>query len=128
MEAFNDAKALEAVCKFRAAAIADGWSHEPTYGDGQEDEACTLKRDGFTIQVYSRDTYAAIAAWGPDGLTLDPVAVPYPGFAWFEAGLRRCNLCGAGSAETFRYAFAGRACAACLPKAKAETEKPGWTN
>ena len=138
MESYKKPEDVEAVRRFMAAAIADGWDHTPTYGESEpESSACKLTRDGFVVSTISRDARAdrwghplnceaSVHAWGPSGLSIKLGSWDYPGFEWFVSGQRRCNLCKAEDVDTFRYSFAGRACAACLPKAKAEYEKPGW--
>lgn len=115
-----------------ATAIADGWESSPTYEQEDENRARTLTRDGFQVQVISRDEVAPlkssfdISGWSPDGLV---IAIPMP-YSWerVQAAVRRCNLCGAENVETRRYSFAGRCCQACLPKAREKPEYPGWTN
>lgn len=138
----NDDVEFERVVRWRAAAVADGWSIAPTYpGTEPADRAARLSRDGFTIQILTRDMLAwfeagkqswkpkvryslSITIWGPDGLQIDPPH-EYDGAA-IIAGLRHCMNCGADDVETQRFSFAGRCCAACRPEMSRLTEQPGW--
>jgi hypothetical protein len=116
------------VCAFRDAAIADGWSHEPTYGNQEpEESACTLKRDGWIMMVFARKQHdVSISIWAPDGLDVKAPGV----YNWDEIqrGIRRCNACGAEDVKTTRYSFAGRCCEKCLPAMRAKHEFPGWAD
>lgn len=135
MSGTNDIKKFEAVEAFRDAAIADGWHAEPTYEGEAFERASRLTRDGYVMQVITRDNKdkgyrvrydCSVHIWGPDGLSLKRPA-EYSMIA-IEQSANTCLICEGVFEQTFRYNFAGRACAGCLPKAKAETEKPGWNN
>jgi hypothetical protein len=130
-------RTIENVDTFREAVVADGWTVEATY-DGYEplEQAWTARKNGFSLQAIARPSkeypngrvskeQAHIHAWGPDSL-----AVPVPEKYSMETlanAVNTCNCCGAKNVETFRYSFAGRACATCLPELKKKTEYPGWT-
>ena len=136
--AYNDEQAVQVVHRFREAAIADGWSAQPTY-EGHEtvERAARLYREGFQLQLLSRAPtgkpfenfyHASISAWGPDGLAIEtPGNGEYPGFAFFIAGTKRCAKCERGDVETVRVGFAGRYCRECAPEARKRFETPGWT-
>lgn len=117
---------------WRLAALADGWTEEPTYKGEPVEHAARMRRDGFLAIVVARPgdartkPYGSLAAWGPDGLGLR-VPVPYD-WEQLRAGLRHCTACGADDVDTTRYSFAGRCCAACLPEMRRQHEKPGWTS
>jgi len=124
------------VCKWRDDAIADGWSHTATYDHEAEDRVCTLKKDGFTAMVITRELdsskskykyNAEINAWGPDKLSVSLQSVIY-NMSDLRAGLRRCNWCGANNVDAYMVGFAGRCCKPCLPKARKQLEYPGWTD
>jgi hypothetical protein len=131
----NDEQRYREVCAFRDAAVADGWSIEPTYGRHEAvDRFATLRRDGFTMHAKARTKdkdwqkwkyEAEITIWGPDGMVLKPGATAYD-WAAIQAAVRTCNLCGATDVDTERYGFAGRCCAGCLPSARSKYERPGW--
>jgi hypothetical protein len=128
----NDAARKAAADAYREAALADGWEGQPTYPTHEPIEAAaTLRRDGFVMMILTRDHKPGetwrfcvkVSAWGPDGLSIKP-----PGtydWAAIQAGAATCNECGARGA-TERYNFAGRCCAACLPKMRETHERPGW--
>lgn len=135
----NDPQRLADARTWRDAAIADGWTAEPTYksfGSESMESHATLRRGGFVAhamcrtidkvkQPWSKWLYEAqISVWGPDGKAIIPPAA----YNWsaLVAGLRHCKPCGADDVETFRYSFAGRCCEACLPKMRAQYEWPGW--
>lgn len=124
--------------QYRADALADGWTSEPLSKWESEDTWSRLHRDEFTLQIVARfprprsdhsmeikKPEGAVHAWGPDGLALK---IGYQ-YSWDEiqAGLTICNECGAHG-ETFRFSFAGRCCAACLPEMKKKHEYPAWAN
>ena len=120
----------EQVQQFVDDAAADGWQVKAIYRNDLGD--IKLSRDGFIVHAYldpnrldSRTPQ--LSAWGPDGLAISPVPMPYSMTRFLET-LTYCSHCGAKGVETFRYSFAGRACSQCLPALKAEHEKPGWTN
>jgi hypothetical protein len=115
-----------------AAAVADGWTIEPTYGDHESVErAARLTRDGFVAQALMRDDLppivgAALYLWGPDGLAiLTPRTYSFDSLV---AGLRVCSKCRARNVDTQRVGFAGRVCATCLPATQKVAEFPGWTS
>lgn len=129
----NDAAHVEAVRAFVQAAVADGWSIEPTYPTHESVEsAARLKRDGYVLMVLSRDRgetsryryEAKVSGWGPDGLS---IRVPKT-YSWdaITSEPTTCRHCGATGVETFRYSFAGRACPVCVPGLRAMYERPGW--
>ena len=141
----NDPQELEKVISFRDAAIADGWAIKPSYPSESMGRASRLEKEGFIIQVLSRDNTPEskfppnpndrvgikweyevdIHIWGPDGLIIrEPSS-----YDWEEIkkGVITCNQCGK-EGKTFRFFFAGRACAECLPALKKKYEKPGWDN
>jgi hypothetical protein len=129
----NDWNDYQAVVDYREAAIADGWSCEPTYGrDESMERAAKLKRDGFVMHVISRvgtpGTFkyeAQVTIWGPDGLQINPSKV----YDWqaIQAAVKTCNSCGRVGVETKRYSFAGRCCDDCLPAMQKKHEYAGWT-
>src|SRR6185437_538235 len=48
----NDDAKIAAARQFRDAAVADGWSIAPTYGDSESVErAAKLRRDDFTMMI-----------------------------------------------------------------------------
>lgn len=118
--------------EWRDAAVADGWSIEPTYPHESVETAWRLLRDGFQVQGLTRPEsdksmpVATIHIWGPDGLA---IKVP-PIYAWgpIAAGVRTCSACGATDVETQRVGFAGRVCGACLPEQRRLVETPGWNS
>lgn len=121
------------VTEWRDAAIADGWSHAPTY-PRHEDEgrACTLNRDGYTAMILTRDDtdrfkgVYGISLWCPRGMAL---AVPKQySFETLERNRRLCSECKQLSDDIRHVAFANRVCAACEPAARKKYEYPGWNN
>jgi hypothetical protein len=132
-------KGLEWARKFRDDAKADGWSVEKSHSQDDIDRECTMRKDGFSMLVYTRDNTEKIKAgmtcrkyegdisiWGDDGLS---IRTPEK-YDWdaIVNGKRHCNLCGADDVDTQRYSFAGRCCAKCRPAAAKEYEYPGWYN
>ena len=125
---------LERICRFRDAAVNDNWSIEQTYNTESQDRAAKLRRDGFTMNIVTRDgrrdnvnwVESAIHIWGPDDLVINP-PINYDWGA-IQKGLRTCNNCGKTNVETVRYSFAGRCCRACRPEMKRIHEQPGWTS
>lgn len=129
----------EQVEQYRAAMIADGWDHKPTYGSlerrvGESEEAAmSLSKDGFKCQTLLRDpntevVHYDINFWGPDGLV---VAHPLTySMDDLRAALRYCGYCGANDVDTGRMSFAGRCCQKCRKdqKVTSREEPPGWTN
>jgi hypothetical protein len=138
----EDRRQLEAVRAWVKAAEADGWSLRPTFPKNETAEsAATLERDGFKLMTLARvhqpqdrpglrkraEFYAvSIHLWGPDGVAIEPP----PLYDWgaVRAGLRKCPECGAEDVETFRVAFANRACGSCRPALAKALEFPGWYN
>ena len=68
---------------------------------------------------------ADVSVWGPDDLAIHKVPDVYSWDA-LQAGLRTCGYCGAADVDTSRVGFAGRCCAACMPKVRPRVEFPGW--
>lgn len=128
----NDSKDFIEVCKWKHAAIKDGWSIEPTYQIEDVSSAATLHKDGFTASIYTRRNIgkwryeANVSVWGPDGLA---IIVPRM-YNWKEIkrATRRCNYCKAENVNTKRVGFAGRCCDNCHPTLKPKIEYPGWDN
>lgn len=131
----NDDAQIAAVRAWVAAAVADGWTIEPTYPCESVERAARLRRDGWLAQVVMRDMRtetkpgkwkyeAQVHVWGPDGLCVDPGAV----YSWADlvAGLRVCDQCGGRDVDTKRVGFANRVCAVCVPAARKRIERPGW--
>ena len=132
---------IESVRRFRDAAVADGWSIQPTYvstpGNVNEpqEQAASLEKDGFRMQVLARPSgcfphlkkdSSVISIWGPDGLAIVPPEI-YD-FPEIKRGLEHCNNCGKNRVKTQRYSFAGRCCAECRPEMARAHEYSGWTN
>jgi hypothetical protein len=124
---------VAAATQFRLDAEADGWSFDPTYPTNEPVEhAFRGTREGFIIQGLARPgkvdllPTGDIHAWGPDGISLTPMPIKYPGFDVFKALTRHCPECGANDVDTVRVAFANRCCRDCAPALKAKLEKPGW--
>lgn len=121
-------KMHEAACAFRDAAIADGWSHKPTYTVEPESQACTLNRDGWHMSVYTREKNGmydtSITIWAPDGLVVKVPSV-YD-FEKINAGTSYCGTCKTHGVKTTRVGFAGRVCLSCLPSERAKIEVKGW--
>lgn len=114
-----------------AAAVADGWSIKPTYGDHEAVErAFTLERDGFKISGIARMDSgtgmpsAGIHIWGSDHLAIKPPLT----YDWeaIKRGAATCSKCGANPIETERVGFAGRYCAPCATVERPKIETPGW--
>ena len=130
----NSDDQLQAVREFRDAAVADGWRIDPTYANESVDRAARLTRDGYVMQVLTRDnrehkyryTYdASVHIWGPDGLTIR--TPEFYSFPEIEARAQTCSACGKTGVETTRYSFAGRCCLDCLPEMRRKHEYPGWS-
>ena len=132
-------EALDGARAYRATALADGWTSEPTYKHEEEERASRHRREGFLISIIAREPRAAterltkqrkpegsVSIWGPDGLA---ITTPMP-YSWdtIVAGMRTCSACGKTDVDTQRFSFAGRCCAACLPEMRRKHEYPGWTN
>jgi len=133
----NSQADLDAVIAWRDAAIADGWSHRPTYGKSEsEDRACTMEKNGYKAMVLTRTPIegkpskwkaeAEVNIWGPDGLAIKPPNV----YDWeaIQSAVATCGYCGAHPVKTERVGFAGRCCETCLPTMRAKIEVPGWAN
>src|SRR6185312_8426260 len=128
----NNPADLDAGRAFRDAAVTDGWTIAPLYITEAMDRAARLTRDGFVLQVITRDmtghfkwkAEADVSIWGPDGLCIEVPA----DYAWgaITAGLRTCHNCHKTDVDTERYGFAGRCCAECRPAMAAKHERPGW--
>jgi hypothetical protein len=110
---------MEAVRAFRDAAVADGWLIDATYKTESVDRASTLQKDGYTMQVITREPQgdmnasANVHVWGPDGLSIKPPTVY--SFDSLKQVSRCCQYCSAVDVETVRVGFAGRACKPCAP-------------
>lgn len=50
----NDPTSTVEINAWREAAIADGWSAEPTYKTEPIERAMRLKRDGYVVQTITR--------------------------------------------------------------------------
>ncbi|MEN6537952.1 MAG: hypothetical protein ABFD60_07980 [Bryobacteraceae bacterium] len=130
----NDESVLQKAEAWKSAAIADGWSHKPTYNHEDESSACTLEKNGFHAIILTRTCFgsakwkfeATVSVWGPDGLVIN-LGETYD-FEALKAGLRICLNCGAKNVDTRRVSFAGRVCNACYPEQKKKHEYPGWDN
>lgn len=128
----NDLTVLEAVRQWRDAAIADGWTERDMDNDPRRRRS-HLNRDGYTAHTVTREgsdgskwkCEAAIYLWGPDGPAIEPPSI----YDWaaITAGQRHCPVCGRDGVETFRIAFANRACAECRPCLRAKLEVGNWT-
>ena len=113
------------VIAWRNAAIADGWRHFPTYHNESEDRAVTLKSDGFTCMITSRNAQKqTIRAWCPRGLALEVPAIY--SMAELYANLRLCSECSQVKEEIVCVAFANRVCKECEPSARRKYEFPRW--
>lgn len=126
---------LESARQYRDAAAEDGWSIRGTYEPSEPvDRAARLTRDGFVMQVITRDNSgqeyqkryeASVHIWGPDGLAVAPPE--FYDFAEIVARTRCCASCGKSDVKTVRFSFAGRCCEACLPELRRVHEQPGWS-
>ena len=131
---------LEEVRRWRAAALADGWSVEPTYKHAPVEQAANLNRDGFHVLLIARPKEskpawmtspkdeASLAVWGPDGLAISVDPGTGYSMAALQAGLRTCGYCMQADRDTRRVGFAGRCCSECLPAVHKRVEFPGWEN
>lgn len=128
----NDVKYFEAANAFIQAAVADGWELSQTYPSEPAMRACRLKRDGFVISAITRKDVGkwkyevSLHAWAPDGLCIDLPTV-YNSETFLKAE-NTCGVCKKEVDKTYRYSFAGRACADCIPDARKKHEQPGWCN
>lgn len=128
----NDVARHDAANQYRDAAVQDGWSMTPMYDKEPVESAARLTRDGFIMQVFTRQHpnkryryETSISIWGPDRLAIKPPTL----YSWEEIqrGLRTCCYCEATDVDVERVGFAGRSCAHCYVKLKAKLEFPGWT-
>ena len=128
-----------AAAAYRLAAVAEGGESEPLYQNEPEEHAAKLRSAaGFVMHVIARSPddrpehvtrrapEGGVHVWGPDGLAVR-VGRTYSREE-IDAGLTTCNNCGARAVRTFRYSFAGRACAACLPEMRRLHERRGWAD
>jgi len=134
---------IAAALAWRDAAVADGWTMTPTYGEHESvDHAWSLEHtEGFKALGLSRPANCApgapqqrddtagtgqVSVWGPDGLAL-PSGRTYS-MAALRAGLTTCGYCNATGVHTQRVGFAGRCCDTCLVDVRKMVETPGWTS
>jgi len=131
----QDRADIEAVTAWREAAIADGWTSEPTYGDREPEQSAARLRhpEGFVAQTIAREFppersryrySASVNVWGPDGMSVIPPNT-YD-MAAIRGALRTCENCRATDVDTVRFSFAGRCCQKCRPAMAAKFEYPGW--
>lgn len=125
---------------WKEAAVADGWSIEPTYPpQGQNagesvERAARLHRDGWTVQILTRDNQddpgrkwkyeAQVSVWDADGRGVTPGDTYDPNH--LKESSMRCDGCGKLVEKVHPVAFANKACSECLPNMRREMEKPGW--
>lgn len=131
----NERASYDKAVAYREAAIADGWDCEASYEIESVKRAARLTRDGWVIQILSRDNRdrtrkfnydASVAVWAPDRLAVR-ARHPYS-FEQLEAATRECLYCDAKDVDTVLISFAGRCCAECRPRLAKTHERPGWTN
>lgn len=126
----NDVKYLEAANAFIQSAISDGWDIKQSYPSESIDRACKLTKDGFVISAIRREGVGkwkyevSLHAWGPDGLCIK-LPMVYNSETFLKAEIT-CGVCKKEVEKTYRYSFAGRACADCIPEARKKHEQPGW--
>ena len=127
----NEEQVLERVQAFRDAAVADGWTIEPTYPNESVDRACRLRREGYVIGILTRRSTgprwrfeAKTSGWCPRGIAID---LPDE-YDWhrIQANARQCPVCKARDVETVRVVFANRACLNCAPALREKLETPDW--
>jgi hypothetical protein len=129
----NDPQHKELADAYRQAAIADGWQCAPMFSNEPVESAAELIRDGFTMQILTRETrgnankwryQVTVSIWGSDGLVIKPPDT----YNWdsIKAGMRTCNVCDKTDVDTERYHFAGRCCADCRTEMARRYESPGW--
>jgi hypothetical protein len=131
---------LELVRAWVVAAVADGWSIGPTYRHEPVESAARLDHAalGLKAAVLTRAAppfccadgtpVVSLNVWDLDNVALDhgvPESFRYDRAALLAAK-RTCPVCKATNVETFRVAFANRACAACLPAERARLERRNW--
>lgn len=121
---------IESATAWRLAALADGWTEEPTYVGQPVEQDSTLERGGFKVHLSARPPareglrpWAGVSVWGPDGLTI-PAPEVYD-FAEMERHLRICGECGK-EGDTVRLGFANRVCPDCWTKLAPTVERQGW--
>jgi len=118
--------------QFRKDAEADGWIFAATYQHEPIDRAFTGAKGGFKIQGLARGgddgslPTGQINIWGPDGISISPVPIAYPGFEAIRALARYCPECKGENVDTVRVAFANRCCLQCAPGLRKKLERPGW--
>ena len=126
----NDVKYFDEANEFIRAAVEDGWELSQTYPSEPAQRACRLTRGGFIISAITRKDVGkwkyevSLHAWAPDKLAIK-LPVVYNSETFTKA-MTTCNICDKEVDKTYRYSFAGRACASCLPQAQKEHEQPGW--
>jgi hypothetical protein len=131
---FTDDEAMyKAAIAYREAAVADGWTIKPTYGEHEPVErAATLTRDGWHMSILARTGEgkwkytASVHIWAPDGVAIIPPDT-YD-FEQIKAAERTCMNCKATDVDTCRVGFAGRCCEKCLPEMRRVHEYAGWTS
>jgi len=133
MTEFERPYTLQDVRAWKIAAFTDGWGVQRSYQNEPVDSACTMWRHDpdFKALLLMREKsetrtrgYFNISIWGPDGLFVRPI-FPYH-MATLLDELHVCSSCGAKNITPYRYSFAGRCCADCLPKLQARYERDGW--
>lgn len=123
---------LDAVRRWRDAAVADGWSQEAMYGPYEDvDRVARLRKDGWVAQVFMRvyDTgyiHANVTIWGPDNLQV--TVPPIYSMEALVKNLRKCLNCGAEDVDVVSYSFAGRCCKACFPELARKTMSGNWAS
>jgi len=130
----NDSSRLTAAKAWRDAAVADGWTIEATYESEDVERASSLRKEGFSAMIISRDNKgevyeyeAMIYLWGPDRLIVQPPNI-YPGFEAIKTLTKYCSYCNNFAEKTTRVSFAGRCCLACYPEVRKRLERPGWSD
>lgn len=127
------------IVAWRAAALADGWTMGPRYAAHEPiEQAFELRRDGFHVvgllrgdvsqypprPIAPEGGYYSLVGWCPKGIALE-LPLTYD-MAAVIAGERICAVCHAEDVDTFKVAFADRACAKCRPDLKAKLETANW--
>lgn len=138
----NDEAQYRQVKAWRDAAVADGWSVEPTYApQGKSkgepvESAAKLHRDGWTASILTRDNQdkpgrkwkyeAQVSVWDPNGRGVAPGAT----YDWdrLREDSLRCDKCGTLVDRVHHVGFANKACADCLPAMREKMEYPGWAD
>lgn len=128
---------------YREALKADGWTITNIYKSEPLECSCKGEKDSFVFHILTRDYEimkeihpwiknskprrryeCAINFWGPDGLAI--TAPNVYSYEDLKSAMRVCSSCKEKNVDTFRYSFAGRCCADCLPAMRAQHEQPGW--